>query len=162
MLARLLKEIVRGLGDAGKSRSHDVSASTLRRLQDIGETVEHADEDIRGRKVLDQEGNLVGTVDGLLVDDAENKVRFLRIECGGFLGLGATHLLIPVDAITSITRDIVTIDCDGTHVRSAPRYDPALFKKMDEHNWSEIYDHYGYPPYWVDGYRYPDYPYSSR
>ncbi len=139
-----------------------MSASTLRRLRDMGETVEHADEDIRGRDVLDTAGNKVGTIDGLLVDETENKVRFIQVACGGFLGLGVTHVVIPVDAITGITGDVVTIDRDSTHLRSAPRYDPALIKELDDRYWSEVYDHYGHPPYWVDGYRYPAYPYSGR
>ncbi len=30
-----------------------------------------------------------------MVDDAQNTVRFPRVECGGFLELGATHVMIP-------------------------------------------------------------------
>jgi hypothetical protein len=45
-----------------------MTASTVRRLRDIGETVLHADEDVRGRKVLDDEGTNIGTVDSLMVD----------------------------------------------------------------------------------------------
>jgi len=76
----------------------------------------------------DDTGNTVGTVDGLMVDDDQNKVRFLQVECGGFLGLGATHVMIPVDAIIGITGDAVTIDRDGRHLRGAPRYHPSAHK----------------------------------
>jgi len=139
-----------------------VGASTLRGLRDIGETVAHADEDVRGRKVLDSAGTEIGTVDGLMVDDARNKVRFLRVECGGFLGLGGTHVMIPVDAIAGITRDAVTIDREGEHLRGAPRYDPALVNNQDEGYWGGVYGHYGHQPYWGTGYTYPRYPYYSR
>jgi len=137
-----------------------MAASTLRRLRDMGETVANADEDIRGRTVLDNTGKHVGAVDGLLVDDAENKVRFLRVECGGFLGVGATHVLIPVDAITRITGDAVTIDRGGEHLHGAPRYDPALINQ-DEGYWGNVYGYYGYAPYWGPGYMYPPYPYYN-
>jgi sporulation protein YlmC with PRC-barrel domain len=136
-----------------------MAASTLRRLHDIGETVANADEDVRGRKVLDNAGQKVGTIDGLMVDDAEKKVRFLRVECGGFLGLGATHVMIPVDAITSITSDTVTIDRGGEHLHGAPRYDPALVNEPDEHYWGGVYGYYGFAPFWGMGYNYPSYPY---
>ena len=135
-----------------------MSASTLRKLHDIGETVEHADEDVRGRKVLDTAGQDVGTVDGLMVDDDQNKVRFLRVECGGFLGIGATHVMIPVDAITSITDDAVIIDREGKHLHGAPRYDPALVNERAEQYWGDVYGYYGYAPYWGTGYTYPPYP----
>ena len=139
-----------------------MEASTLRRLRDIGETVAGADEDIRGRKVLDNAGTHVGTVDGLMIDDAQKKVRFLRVECGGFLGLGATHVMIPVDAITSITDDAVTIDRGGEHLHGAPRYDPALVKELDERYWSNVYGYYGMGPFWGPGYMYPAYPHYPR
>ncbi len=139
-----------------------MSASTLRRIHDAGETVANADEDVRGRKVQDNEGNSVGTIDGLMVDDAKNKVRFLCVECGGFLGLGATHVMIPVDAITSITAGEVTIDRGGDHLRGAPRYDPALVDERQKHYWGHVYGYYSFMPYWEDGYRYPTYPYYNR
>ena len=136
--------------------------STLRRLREIGETVERPDEDVRGRKVLDHAGTRVGTVDGLMVDDAQNKVRFLRVEAGGFLGIGATHLMIPVDAITGVTADAVTIDRAGEQLRGAPGYDPTLINEPDEHYWGNVYGYYGYAPYWGMGYMYPRYPYYAR
>lgn len=139
-----------------------MAASTLRRLHDIGETVANADEDIRGRKVLDNAGKKIGTVDGLMVDDAQNKVRFLRVECGGFLGLGATHVMIPVDAITNIAGDAVTIDRGGEHLHGAPRYDPALVDDHDERYWGDVYGYYGFTPFWGVGYMYPPYPYYRR
>jgi PRC-barrel domain len=99
-----------------------METSTLRRLQDAGETVADPDEDARGRKVLDSARNKMGTVDGLMVDDAQDKVRFLRVEWGRFLGLAATHVMIPVDAGSSITGEAVTIDRAGAHLHKAPRY----------------------------------------
>ncbi len=136
-----------------------MAASTLHRLHDIGETVSNSDEDVRGRKVLDNLGNKVGTVEGLMVDDDQNKVRFLRVESGGFLGLGETHVLIPVDAITAITVDAVTIDREGEHLHGAPRYDPALVEDHDERYWGSVYGYYGFAPFWGMGYSYPPYPY---
>jgi sporulation protein YlmC with PRC-barrel domain len=116
------------------------------------------DYNVRGRKVLDNTGKNVGTVEGLMVDDVQNKVRFLQVECGGFLGLGATHVLIPVDAITRIGSDEVTIDRGGEHLRGAPRYDPALVDTADERYWHGVYGYYGFAPFWGMGYMYPPYP----
>ena len=139
-----------------------MEAPTLRRLRDVGETVANADEDVRGRKVLDSAGKNIGTIDGLMIDEAEKKVRFLRVECGGFLGLGATHVMIPVDAISSVTDDAVTIDRGGEHLHGAPRYDPALVKEPDERYWSNVYGYYGMAPFWGPGYMYPEYPHYPR
>ncbi len=122
--------------------------STLRKLSDTGETIANADEDVRGRKVLDSAGNKIGTVDGLMIDDTKKKVRFLRVEAGGFLGLGTTHVMIPVEAITNITTDAVTIDREGEHLHDAPRYDPDLVEDTDKQYWGSVYGYYGYEPLW--------------
>jgi sporulation protein YlmC with PRC-barrel domain len=134
---------------------HETKAALVK-LSDTELTLADRAEDIRGRKALDTAGEDLGEVDDLFIDDQEQKVRFLQISSGGFLGLGATKFLIPVDAIARITEDAVYINQSRERVAGAPRYDPAL---VDERYVSDLYGHYGYPPYWGPGYRYPLYPY---
>jgi sporulation protein YlmC with PRC-barrel domain len=100
--------------------------ATLLKLSDTDWTVADPAEDIRGRKVLDKQGEEVGDVDDLFVDQPEKRVRFLQVASGGFLGLGETKFLIPVDAITKISRDAVHINQMRQSVAGAPRYDPDL------------------------------------
>jgi len=71
-----------------------IGTAPIRRLSDSKLTVKHPDEDVRGRKVLDKAGEDIGTVDELFIDDRESKVRFLRVEAGGVLGIGAKVVLI--------------------------------------------------------------------
>jgi len=131
------------------------SQGALIRLRDSNLTLTDAAEDIRGRTVLDTANEEVGEVDDLLVDEQERKVRMLQASSGGFLGLGATTFLIPVDAIVRITEDAVYISQARESIAGAPAYDPML---VDERYLSWIYHHYGYPPYWDEDYRYPRYP----
>lgn len=127
--------------------------ATLSKLSDTGETVDGAANDIRGRKVKDKDGKDLGTVDDLLIDDNERKVRFLLIEHGGFLGIGETKSFIPVDAISRIGEAEVVINHTRDHVAGAPGYDPALISDRVYHE--GIYNYYGYGPYWGAGYVYP-------
>jgi sporulation protein YlmC with PRC-barrel domain len=127
--------------------------ATLSKLSDTGKTVDGAANDIRGRKVKDKDGKDLGKVHDLLVDDDEGKVRFLLFEHGGFLGMGETKSFIPVDAITGITEDEVSINHTRDHVAAAPGYDPTLINDRTYHE--GIYSYYGYGPYWGVGYAYP-------
>lgn len=43
---------------------------------------------MRGRQVVDRNGDEVGKVEGLIIDEQERRVRFLEVGSGGFLGLG--------------------------------------------------------------------------
>ena len=74
-------------------------------------------------------GEELGKVDDLLIDEREQKVRFLEVTSGGFLGLGATKFLLPVDAITRLTDDSVYINQSRESVAGAPRYDPTLVEE---------------------------------
>ena len=117
----------------------------LTRLRDTDQTVSSSDEDIRGRMARDKDGHDLGTIEGLLVDEAERKVRFIEVGSGGFLGLGESKSLIPVEAIAQVTPDAVYIGHTLEHIAGAPRYDPKLMHTELEYFFN-LYPYYGYPP----------------
>ena len=132
------------------------ATAILHSLRDTNLTVADPTEDIRERRVLDKAGQEIGTVDDLLIDERERKVRLLQIKAGGLLGLGETKFLVPVDAITRISGDTVDIDQTREQVVGAPRYDPALTREPD---WTDLYQHYGYRPFYGPDYVAPPFPY---
>ena len=117
----------------------------LTRLRDTDQTVASSDEDIRGRMAKDKDGHDLGTIEGLLVDEAERKVRFMEVGSGGFLGLGESKSLIPVEAITRVTPDAVHIGHTREHVAGAPIYDPDLVEGRLDYFFN-LFPYYGYPP----------------
>jgi|SwirhisoilCB2_FD_contig_31_8136057_length_541_multi_3_in_0_out_0_1 sporulation protein YlmC with PRC-barrel domain len=125
----------------------------LVRLDDTDLTIADPNEDIRGHKVVDQHGEELGKVDGLLIDSGERKVRFMEVVAGGFLGIGEKTFLLPVDTVTGIQDDTVMIDRSREHVVGAPSYDPGVAQK--DSFWEETYGYYGYTPYWGAGYAFP-------
>jgi hypothetical protein len=117
----------------------------LVRLRDTDQTVSSSAEDIRGRMARDKDGHDLGTIEGLLIDEADRKVRFMEVGSGGFLGLGESKSLIPVEAITSTTPDAVYIGHTREHVAGAPTYDPELVESRLDYFFN-LYPYYGYPP----------------
>ncbi|MBI1762751.1 MAG: PRC-barrel domain-containing protein [Acidobacteria bacterium] len=138
-----------------KAKKVDEKALLIR-MSDSNLTFADGAQDIRRRKVVDSNGEELGKVDDLFVDQGEEKVRFLEISAGGFLGLGDTKFLLPVDAITSVKADELRIDRTRAHVAGAPRFSPEL---VDARFLTNIYEYYGYEPYWGAGYTSPRYPY---
>lgn len=110
--------------------------------------------DIRGRAIVDRDGEEVGHVDDLLVDQDERKVRFIKVRSGDFLGLGGKTFLVPIDAITRIDEDRVHVDQARDHVGGGPEYDPEIVVKGAP-EYERVYRHYGYAPFWMSGYAYP-------
>ena len=137
------------------------TTATLRRLSDTELTVTNPAEDIRDRTVVDRDGEEIGEVNDLLIDDRDRRVRFLEVASGGFLGLGQTKVLIPVDAITRVSEDTVYVSQTRQHIARTPAYDPDLIHREagEGSYYGDVYRHYDYPPYWDPGYMYPPYPY---
>ena len=109
-------------------------------------------EDVRGRKVIDSNGEEIGRTDDVIIDDVQRVARFLKVVEGGFLGLGTTRFLIPVDAIVRVSRESLRVDRDRDQVAAAPGYDPDLTPEHLE----LLYRYYGYAPYWAADYSGPD------
>ena len=128
----------------------------LLRLSDSTLTLEKPADDLRTHRVFDSDGEEIGKVEDLFIDEAENKVRFMLVTSGGFLGLGAEQILIPVDAISGIDEKGVHIAHGREHISGAPQYDPEL---VDQEYYQSLYGYYGYGPFWSAGYMYPNYPY---
>lgn len=121
----------------------------LMRISDSTQTIPNPAEDVRGRKVIDAQGEKLGKVTDLLIDDTANHVRFLLVEHGGILGMGATQSFIPVETITEYTDDDVYVNTDRQTVAGAPAYDPEI--AADSTFYENTYGYYGYAPFWAGG-----------
>lgn len=133
------------------------ASANLVPLSETELTVADPEADVRRRKVIDANGEQLGRVEDLLVDDEEVKVRMLQVRHGGFLGIGADHFLVPVDAVTSVTADAVHIDRNRSRLTAVPGYDPEVV--YDPVYYDDVYGWWGYPTYWGPGYTYPAYPF---
>jgi len=117
-------------------------------------------EDILGRKVVDLNGEDVGKVDDVFVDQDQRHARFLSVKAGDMLGLGGKTFLIPVDAIQSVTPDKVPIKAAKDRILTGPELrvsgnTPTSFDATSVPI-TEVYDYYGInEPFWSPTYRRP-------
>jgi CBS domain-containing protein len=143
-------------GDAVERISRGTTAATpggLVRLEDTTFMLADPGDDVRGRKVVDSNGDEVGRVDGLTIDEAERRVRFLEVGSGGFLGLGEKRQLIPVEAITRLEPNAVHVGRERTYIAGAPVYDPSIVTQPQFYE--DLYGYWNYPPFWNAGAAYP-------
>jgi sporulation protein YlmC with PRC-barrel domain len=114
-------------------------SGTLMRLGDSDLMLADPAQDIRGHKVIDRDGEEIGKVDDLLVDNEQQKVRMLRVEHGGLLGIGATPLFLPVETVEHVEDDKVMIGRSQVQVVGAPEYDPELVDR--DERMAALYDY---------------------
>ncbi len=124
-------------------------------LRDSDLTLDDPAQDIRGRTLVDSSNTEIGEIKDLLIDADERKVRFMVVGVGGVFGVGEKDIMVPVDAITDIGDESVTVSENGEDVAGGPRYDPELLNDREYHR--DVYDWYGYSAYWTAGYSSPTY-----
>ncbi len=129
------------------------AGGVLSTLKEAGETLADAKQDVRGCDVIAANGETVGKVVALMVDNDHQQanVRFLRVEAVDVLKVGPKTWLIPVEAIARIDPDQVFVDQSREQIAGSPGYDPTVVSTAG----TGLYDYYGYAPYWDFGYRYP-------
>jgi len=144
------------------TQSKTARIAELEKLHDSGLVLADRTQDIRGHTVRDSHHDEIGHVSGLFIDRELRKVRMLEIRVGGFLGIGNRHFLLPVDAITNVSRDAVSVDETRERIVGSPVYDPDLIVEPFEQSWEPFYGYYGLSPYWSAGYLYPEFPMSRE
>jgi len=93
-------------------------------------------QDIRGLDVMDVNGEQIGSVEDLYLDDREEGLvrapRFLDVSAGGFLGIGKKHFLIPVEEVSrEVSEERVTVNWDREKVLDSPELDPEEVPNED-------------------------------
>lgn len=121
----------------GKSAKHE-----LFRLSESDLTLQNPDEDLRGRRVFDQSGE-IGTVEDLYLAE-DGKVRFLLVEVATFFELGERYLLLPLEAVGEVEADRVKVDEPRSKVQEAPVFSPEA-GGPDPRIQRGLYDQYGLP-----------------
>jgi sporulation protein YlmC with PRC-barrel domain len=92
----------------------------LVRLGDSDFVPANPEDDLRGKDVYDAQGQRMGSVSDLYIERKEREVRFLEVGAGGFLRIGEKRFLVPVEAVTQVTEDRVTIEPERTQKVEGP------------------------------------------
>lgn len=124
-------------------RAHRVDHRGLVKLGDSELTLRDRAQDVRGLGVFDGDGEEVGSVEDLYVDEQEHEARFLDVAAGGFFGPGEKHFLIPVVAVAEAREGGVVVDQGRQRVADSPPFDTEGVPQPSYQR--EVYDYYGYP-----------------
>jgi sporulation protein YlmC with PRC-barrel domain len=115
----------------------DDGGINLVRLDDFGGELEEHWQDIQGRKVLDKNGDEVGTVEDLYVYEDAEAVHLLKVEVEG------GHFLVPIDAVTDVSENGVEVEQNKGTIMGSPEFDSE--EVPDAETRRAAYAHYGYP-----------------
>ena len=111
--------------------------SNLVKLDDFeGELDEHW-QDIRGRKVIDKNGDEVGTVEELYIWEGPSTVHLITVSGD------ERSFLIPVHTVTNVNEEAVALEVSKEKVMDSPEFDSD--DVPDSETRRAAFDYYGYP-----------------
>ncbi|WP_328478420.1 PRC-barrel domain-containing protein [Actinoplanes sp. NBC_00393] len=97
----------------------------------------------------DRDGREIGEVGDLLIDRRQRRVRLLRVDHGGLLGILTTPVFVPVETIERVSGDAVDIGRSWFQVAAAPQC--HLAGPDADMQLADLYAYYAHPPFWLSG-----------
>lgn len=107
---------------------------------------------LSGVAVANTAGEELGKTEDYVIDLEGGHVVFAIISAGGFMGRGNRLFAVPWDALKFYPHERkFTINVDRETFRKAPSFEKSNWPDMTDRQWaSEIYNYYGYRPYWKE------------
>ncbi len=134
-------------------------------------------DNITGSRVINLEGENIGTIDNLVIDIDTGNIVYAVLEFGGFMGFGDKLFAVPWQSLTAVPAEgIFILDQSRAKLEKAPGFDKNKWPDIGDQTWrAGIYAFYRqHAPYhqipaappasrkqeMQHGYRsgYPDYP----
>jgi sporulation protein YlmC with PRC-barrel domain len=101
--------------------------------------------------VENPEGENLGKIEDLMLDLPTGRVSYAVLSFGGILGIGDKLFAIPWDMLKMDTENnALVINIDPEMLENAPGFDRDNWPDHTDSEWlSNVYNYYGYRPYWV-------------
>lgn len=103
-------------------------------------------EGLQGREVVDSEGESLGEVVDILIDQFHHEHSFLEIETDGFLGMGKKLLLAPL-RLEDAEADPIVVGISKEELRDAPDYEPSMM--LSEEYEVALSGYWNLPSFWT-------------
>lgn len=103
-----------------------------------------------GDGVRNPQGEDLGELEEIMLDVDTGQIAYAVLSFGGFLGIGDKLFAIPWEALTLLPDEhAFALDVTREQLENAPGFDKDDWPATIDREWMvEVYDYYGYAPYW--------------
>ncbi|HAR32753.1 MAG TPA: photosystem reaction center subunit H [Desulfobacter sp.] len=106
---------------------------------------------IIGETVVNRQSENVGKIDELVIDAKKNRIMYVVLSFGGFMGMGNKLFAMPWEAFEfSVTENKLILNVDKEKLKAAPGFEKGdEWPDFKDKLWGEgIYTYYNYTPPW--------------
>lgn len=98
---------------------------------------------ITGDDVYNLQDEELGTIEDLMLDVDEGRIRYAVLASGGFLGMGDRLFAVPWKALTQDKENHrFTLDVDAERLKNAPGFDKDQWPNMADAKWNSTVESY--------------------
>jgi putative membrane protein len=88
-------------------------------------------EDVIGAKVVNNKGDKIGSIEDLVIDN--DKVQYAVVSVGGFFGIGAKHVAVPIDQLKLGKDQAYLISAEtADQLKQMPEYKEGQYKSQKQ------------------------------
>lgn len=92
----------------------------------------------KGADIVDPTGEQIGQVGDLIVDLHKGKIPYAIVEFGGFLGIGADKVAVPIAALRwDAAEEQFVLNTTEEQLENAPEFDPDNWDQLEDDSWLE-------------------------
>ncbi len=100
-------------------------------------------EDLKDSDVLTVNGEDAGEIEGVLLERDQNRVAYVMVEIGGFLGIGERMVAVPWAALyAGPRRNTYVVNVTEDVLKAAPSAKSENFDEVADANWQQSVDAY--------------------
>lgn len=106
---------------------------------------------VTGTDVRNPLGEDLGKIEDIMIDVNSGRIAYAVLSFGGFLGIGDKYFAIPWESLKHSMEedDVYVLDVPKDKLENAPGFDRDNWPtRPDEEFVTNIYNYYGYKPYW--------------
>lgn len=104
-----------------------------------------------GSRVKNSQGENLGKIEDMAVDQSSGQIAYLVLSFGGILGLGDKLFAIPWGLFvpSNTEESVLCLDVDKDILKESPGFDKHHWPQEAESEYLlDVYSYYGYTPYW--------------
>ena len=98
---------------------------------------------ITGDDVCNMQDEKLGTIQDIMLDTTNGKIRYAVLSAGGFLGMGDRLFAVPWQALKLDTENKrFLLDADAERIKNAPGFDKDNWPNMADASWNSSVESY--------------------
>jgi sporulation protein YlmC with PRC-barrel domain len=105
--------------------------------------------EVIGKDVKNPQGENLGDVKDLVIDQDMGSIAYAVVSFGGFLGMGDKLFAVPWSALSRSGDKVLVLDVPKERLQKAPGFDKDAWPNFTDRAYAtEVYTFYGRPAYW--------------